>query len=32
MYKGFGLSDLKNMTVRQRAYWYSMAMWRNSSK
>lgn len=31
VYTGFGLNDLKNMTVRQRAYWNSMARWRNKA-
>lgn len=28
-YRGFGLNDLKSMAVRQRAYWFSMAKWRD---
>jgi hypothetical protein len=29
VYKGFGLDDIKSMTVRQRDFWYRMAKWRN---
>jgi hypothetical protein len=30
-YGGFGLEEIKTMTVRQRAFWYKMASWRNSN-
>jgi hypothetical protein len=31
VYKGFGLSDITSMSVRQRDFWYRMAKWRTSA-
>lgn len=31
VYKGFNLSDMQLMTVRQRDFWFRMAKWRNSN-
>lgn len=28
VYTGFSLSDIQNMTVRQRIYWAAMSRWR----
>lgn len=32
VYKGFSLSDIVNMSVRQRDYWYRMAKWRTAAR
>lgn len=31
VYKGFSLSDIKRMSVRQRDFWYRMAKWRTAA-
>ena len=32
VYKGFSLSDITSMAVRQRDFWYRMAKWRTASR